>query len=191
MKTLYFAFVRSRLEYASLIWCPYYDVHTGSLERVHRKFLKFLAFCYDETYPVRGFPQDLLLERFSLPALEQRRGSFSLVFLYKLLHGRRDCGQIIDKLTFHSSRDASRHKQCFYLSTPRTSILKNSPLYRMCDNYNRCCGEIYVFTCSLKSIRLLFLLMYVFIFFTGSHVIYILLLILSLICISLFNANLD
>jgi len=153
MKTLYFAFVRSRLEYASLIWCPYYDVHTGSLERVQRKFLKFLAFCYDETYPVRGFPQDLLLERFSLPALEQRRGSFSLVFLYKLLHGRIDCGQIVDKLTFHSPRDASRHKQCFYLSTPRTNILKNSPLYRMCDNYNRCCGEIDVFTCSLKSIK--------------------------------------
>lgn len=153
LKTLYFAFVRSRLEYASLVWCPHYNTYVDVLEKVQRRFLKFLAFTEDKTYPERGFPHRVLLERFSVTSLEQRRKTSSLVFLFKLLHGDISCTSLIDKLVFHAPRDASRHKRCFYLRTPRTNILKFSPLYRICDIYDACCSRLDIFECSLSSIR--------------------------------------
>jgi hypothetical protein len=43
LTTLYFSLVRSRLEYGSVIWCPYYVTYTNSSEFVQRKFLKYLS----------------------------------------------------------------------------------------------------------------------------------------------------
>ena len=48
---LFNAFVRSRMEYAALIWYPIYNVHIDRLEGVLRLFLKYLCFLVDNVYP--------------------------------------------------------------------------------------------------------------------------------------------
>ncbi|KAF6198265.1 hypothetical protein GE061_008012 [Apolygus lucorum] len=42
--TLYKTLVQPILEYASVIWSPYYNCHTLQIERVFRAFLRFLAY---------------------------------------------------------------------------------------------------------------------------------------------------
>ena len=44
LKMLYYSFVRSQLEYASVVWSPVYDVHINRLEKIQRRFLKYTAF---------------------------------------------------------------------------------------------------------------------------------------------------
>jgi hypothetical protein len=44
IKAIYFLFVRSKLEYASLIFSPIYQNQIYALERVQRKFLKYIYF---------------------------------------------------------------------------------------------------------------------------------------------------
>ena len=44
LKNLFCSIVRSRLEYASPIWSPYYKTYIQRLERVQRKFLRYIAF---------------------------------------------------------------------------------------------------------------------------------------------------
>ena len=73
LKPLYFAYVRSRLEYSSIIFSPIYQVHISALEKIQRRFLKFLGFLEDGTYPLRGIPNDILLRRFNLQSLSCRR----------------------------------------------------------------------------------------------------------------------
>jgi hypothetical protein len=51
LKLLYITYVRSRLEYASLVWSPIYDVHSSLLERVQRRFLKNVVFMLNGAYP--------------------------------------------------------------------------------------------------------------------------------------------
>ncbi|CAH1108186.1 unnamed protein product [Psylliodes chrysocephalus] len=42
LKTIFNAFVRSKLEYASIVWSPGYEVHSQALEKIQRKFVKYL-----------------------------------------------------------------------------------------------------------------------------------------------------
>lgn len=39
--THFFNYVRSILEYCSIIWNPFYRVHTIRIERIHKRFTKF------------------------------------------------------------------------------------------------------------------------------------------------------
>ena len=39
LKTLYFSYVRSRLEYCSQVWAPTAQIYINTIERVQRKFI--------------------------------------------------------------------------------------------------------------------------------------------------------
>jgi hypothetical protein len=51
VKRLYFAFVRSKLEYASVVWSTGYKSQIEDLEKIQRRLLKYLSFKVDGTYP--------------------------------------------------------------------------------------------------------------------------------------------
>lgn len=55
LKILYCSFVRSKLEYASLVWCPNYNIHINTLEYIQRRFLKLLYFRSHGAYPPVGY----------------------------------------------------------------------------------------------------------------------------------------
>jgi hypothetical protein len=40
-KTLYVAFVRPGLEYASCVWSPHQEVHSARIERIQHNFIRF------------------------------------------------------------------------------------------------------------------------------------------------------
>lgn len=46
LKSLYISLVRSRLEYCSLIWSPYYDIHSNRIERVQKCLQRSLCVSY-------------------------------------------------------------------------------------------------------------------------------------------------
>lgn len=149
---LYNTIVRSRLEYASVVWSPLYTIHKQELEAVHRRFLKYLAFKIDGSYPPIGYPQDRLLARFEMDSLEHRRHMAYLTFLYKLVNGYFDCSQLSEKLKLAVPTYSSRHINLFYLPTPRTNILQRAPLFVACSLYNGLHGRVDISRDSLKSI---------------------------------------
>lgn len=132
LKLLFFTFVRSRLEYASIIWCPHYNIHVQNVERVQRRLLKFCCYKEDGVYPPIGLPNSDLLDRFSLDSLQMRREKSQIIYLYKLLNNMVDCPQILSMLNFHVPRPSVREKPTFHLDTPRTNVKKFSLLYGMC-----------------------------------------------------------
>lgn len=87
LKTLYFAYVRSKLEYASIIWGPVLASDILSIEKVHRRFLKFQAFKVNRRYRPIGYNEAALCRRFGFELLINRQTLHSLIFLYKIFHG--------------------------------------------------------------------------------------------------------
>lgn len=156
LKTMYYAFVRSKLEYASIIWSPSYQTHVLKVESVQRRFMKLLSYKLDNVYPEVGICNQLLLKRHGMNSLSSRRECYSLIFLFKLLHNQIDDSEFLSKIKIFVPRISSRATNTFYLPTPRTNVLKFSPLYRMCSNCNNMNCQLDIFYCSVSHIKSLY-----------------------------------
>lgn len=136
LKLLYNSYVRSKLEYASVIWSPGYNVHVNNLEKVQRRFLKYAWYKCEGVYPPQGFSHTTLLNKFGYVSLSDRHDYHYLITLFKILNNLLDCSGIVNKLCFYVPRVNSRHSTTFYLQLTRTNVLKFSPIFSMCSRYN-------------------------------------------------------
>jgi hypothetical protein len=133
LKLLYITYVRSRLEYASLVWSPIYDVHSSLLERVQRRFLKNVVFMLNGAYPPRGCPQGLLLGEVGLQSLLDRRMEHSVIFLFKLFRGLQECPHVLERISSRVSRSGSRVRSVFYIGQRHTDIGLSHPSLECCE----------------------------------------------------------
>ena len=153
LETLFCSLIRSRLEYCSVVWNPYYITHIDKLENVQRKFLKHLCFKVDRCHPPRGLPQSLYLARFQLQSLHLRRFLSGITFLYKLLHGSIDCPSLLSLIYFKVPRLFNRgYLTLTYSKIPKTNILVKSPIYSILQHYNRIGSSVDINHDSLKTI---------------------------------------
>jgi hypothetical protein len=151
LKLLYITYVRSRLEYASLVWSPIYDVHSSLLERVQSRFLKNVVFMLNGAYPPRGCPQGLLLGEVGLQSLLDRRMEHSVIFLFKLFRGLQECPHVLERISLRVSRLGSRVRSVLYIGQRHTDIGLKSPVTRMLRNYH-----IDIFCYSISQIKKFF-----------------------------------
>nr|CAI5820706.1 unnamed protein product [Callosobruchus analis] len=152
LKILYSSLIRPKLDYGSLVWSPVYNRHVTDIEKVRKRALKLFAFKTDGTYPERGCDYTILYGRFSYDSLELRRKLFSLPFLYKLLHNRIDCIEILNQIKFDVPRLNSRGSLCFNCDKANTYILVKSPVYVMCTNNNKICKHVDIFIPSVEDL---------------------------------------
>lgn len=127
---LYKAYVRSRVEYCSVVWSPFYDKYISQVERVQRKFTRMLFYKFNWTkskYHER-------LDRCKLHLLETRRLESDELFLYKVIHGRLDT-RLRDNVVW-AAASSTRQKPTFYIPTFSSNVECNSPLVRMQRNHN-------------------------------------------------------
>lgn len=136
LKTLYFAFVRSCLEYCTVVWSPHYNVHIQAIERIQRKFCKYMYFIKYKRYPDVNYNYTDLVNEFNLEPLYIRRKVSYIMQLYKLVHGHVDNIEFLNLLQFHVPRIGSRNSPTFRCDIPCTNQHKNSPLLSMCRLYN-------------------------------------------------------
>ena len=152
-KCVYNAYVRSALEYCSIVWRPIYSCHIHAIESVQRRFIKYLVFKSTGCYPAHGYDYEALLNQFDLITLEQRRICLDLLFVYKVLHGHIDCSQVLEQLHLRVPRPGMRQSRCFALRMPNTNAYCGSPLYKACSTYNRLGDSLDIFAMGLSAFR--------------------------------------
>lgn len=129
MKLLYFALVRSQLEYNSVTWSPHYKVHIKNIERVQHKFLRFINFKLG--IPVEHINYTSLNIFLNIQTLENRRKLNDLLFIFKILNSMFDCSQLLDLICIRVPIRCTRFKELFHTSVPTTNYSAHSPMRRI------------------------------------------------------------
>lgn len=91
LKIVYYAYVRSVLEYASSAWSPCYITHSDKIEKIKKLFLKHLNFKIKSrfNYYIDNCRHHGLL------TLGERRTLSDMCLLYDILRGRLDCPELL------------------------------------------------------------------------------------------------
>ena len=84
VKALYISLVRSCLDFCSVIWNPWQKNLVDKVERVQKKFIRYL--CFKQNIPYCSSEYRKLCTFFKLPPLFNRRKVSDLCFLYKCIH---------------------------------------------------------------------------------------------------------
>ena len=130
---LFHTLVRSQLEYASVIWNPFYAVYKDRVEAVQRKFLRILNYRLHSPYSSYGS----LLEKYNLLSLSDRRLMVDAVTLRSICVGEFKCPQLLSLVHFRTPIMSLRSGVLFALNVPKSNAGKRAPLYRLCDQYNK------------------------------------------------------
>ena len=135
LKSVYCLFIRPILEYASVVWNPYYVSYSDRIESIQRKFL---LFALRKLGWRRGFNMPSYVSRCKLIHLEplsKRRLNASLFFIFDLLNGHIDSPEIYSTLKFNPPSRA-RVSDFFTPVTSRTNYGRFEPISYMCLNFN-------------------------------------------------------
>lgn len=131
---LYNSLVRSILEYASVIWSPFYDTHIQTLESVQRRFLRILSFRFGYKYKLNNYESRLAF--FKVDSLENRRRLLDMFCLYKIVNNKIDT-VVLSQIALDCRTRSGRRFKLFYVSTCRINVSYNSPVHRLCRLYNQ------------------------------------------------------
>lgn len=142
LKSVYVAFVRSRLEYASMVWQPYYNIHSNRIESIQKKFLVFalrnLGWNISYILPPYAARCGLI----GLESLERRRINASVFFIYDLLKGVINSPELLSLVNFNTSDRNLRRPLLLRPTLHRTNYGQNEGLNRMIRLFNKI-GHLY------------------------------------------------
>jgi hypothetical protein len=128
LKTLYSSFVRSILEYASIIWNPYYRTHSDRIERLQRRFMRFALrhLRWNNDSPLPPYCQRCQL--IDIERLNVRRRVACVMFVHDVLSNKYDCPVILSNLSFLVYRRNIRSRVILREERHRTNYGANEPL---------------------------------------------------------------
>lgn len=148
---LYNSLVRSHLEYAAIIWNPYYQKYIYRIERVQKKFINFINFQFNKRRYFDTYSNNLKFYR--VESLENRRSICYIIFLYKILNNKVDSFFCTQSILYAVHNHSVRNQHLFKLHLANTNYLLNSPVTRMQEMYNVKFADIDLFHLSLSSVR--------------------------------------
>ncbi|KAG7296239.1 hypothetical protein JYU34_021353 [Plutella xylostella] len=146
---LYYAYVRSTLEFCSVVWNPQYTVHIDRIEKIQNKFTKALD------YRVGNFFLDYKTsaKRYNLVSLQNRRKLIDASFFFKILNNQVDSPTLLENITFRVPRAHTRFKDTFHASLCNTNYAKNSFFRRCARLMDREFADVDIFHNSLNSFK--------------------------------------
>ena len=149
LKLLFNCYVRSHLEFASVIWNPQYATYISRLEAVQRKFVKrlnYMSYVQPSSYAES-------LRTHNILSLQDRRSLIDLTFLHKILNNSVDSISIVEKIKLSVPSRQTRSHRFFHLPLVKTNSARNSFLYRACHSYNIKFSDVDVFATSIGAFK--------------------------------------
>jgi hypothetical protein len=141
---LYFTLVRSKLEYASVVWNSVITTDANKLERIQQKFA---VFCYNLFLPHVHCSYAKALEYLKLHTLRNRRYRLDAIFLIQVYCGLKYCPSLLEAVGLRVPTRYLRDFSMFIFSPS----LKNCPA-RCASAANVVCRDFDVFKTNIVSL---------------------------------------
>lgn len=136
IRTLYFAYVRSILEYCSTVWSPFSISHEERIESVQKQFLLYALRRLGWTlFPLPSYKDRCML--INIQTLKVRREFAMVSFINNIVSHQIDSTEILSKLNFYVPTRHLRHRQIFAINNNRTNYAKFGPINQMMAVYNK------------------------------------------------------
>ena len=133
----YFAYVRSNMEYCSVIWSGAAAVHLDRIGRIEHKFLMWLnANCHHRS-PSISYAD--LLKHFNLTSVSARLVQHDIMFVRNVLRGRIRSALLLQAFSLSVPIRATRQQASTLLHVPfaRVNAMKNGLFTRLPRQLNR------------------------------------------------------
>ena len=128
-KMVYCSLVRSVLEYCSVVWSPFFQIHSDSLEAVQHKFLRVCAFRNNDRIVNHDYSN--MEKHLNLVPLSIRRDLLGLLFLFKIINGSIDSPALLSRISLNVPYyHGLRYQSTFNIPFHRTAYGPNGPVNR-------------------------------------------------------------
>lgn len=138
IKILYYTYIRSHLEYVSQVWNPVYDIYINQIERIQKRFLRYLQFRlkkFMSNYSARCRKFHIL------PHKESRRAA-DLSYLLDIASSSIDCPELLGQLRLRTPTLSVRSPNLLHIPRVCSIYRQNSYLIRSCRCYNEMAREV-------------------------------------------------
>lgn len=140
LKSIFFAHVRSHLEFACVVWSPDYDVHVTRIESIQKQFVLFAlrrsVQRHNYVLPSYSFRCNILKIR----SLSVRRDDISIMFVFDILTNKINSPDTLGKLNLLVPNRSLRSSVMFRIPFCRTNYSRSEPFNHMCRNFNAVCS---------------------------------------------------
>jgi hypothetical protein len=136
------------IEYASTVWSPFYEVHIESLEKVQRRFTRFVFIKFH--YPYVDYHSRLT--QLNMLSLRKRRLVHDQMLLYSIVRDQVSIQSSIINVSYRANF-SRRSKDVFYEKTWTLNTANFAPLPRLIRGYNRHLTEVDIFHLSRSTYK--------------------------------------
>ena len=151
IKTLFVSYVRSILEYCSIVWSPYQEVHINRIESVQKQFLVFaLRKLNWASYPLPSYESRCML--INIETLKKRRETTMITFVNDMISQRVNSPNLLETLNFYAPSRPLRTRNIFTNNNYRSLYAKHGPINSIMNAYNKHC-EIIDVTMSRNALK--------------------------------------
>jgi hypothetical protein len=128
--------VRPKLDYASCVWNPFYDVRVDRVERVHKRFIR---------YALRGLrwtdmhdlpPYEDRCTLLHLDTLAKRRSIDCVMFIFDVLSGRVNSPNLLSFVDLITPRYPIRSTEFLRIDFHRTNYGLHEPMSGAIRQFN-------------------------------------------------------
>lgn len=136
LKSLYCALVRSILESAVLVWCPYNRIWVDRLESVQRRFVRLALrhLPWRDRHNLPPYEHRCML--IGIETLEKRRSDMQAVFVAKILSNEVDAPAILADIAVYVPERSLRRRNLLYLAPRNSRYGQHDPIRFMASRFN-------------------------------------------------------